>query len=159
MRRSSDHAASGGRAAPTFDLAIRIERPPGPVFAFLADVQDAEPIPRRAAVRMVKEPAGATAAGTRWHEQVRIAPGCWLRIDSVVTEVDPPRRLGMDFRSRWFTGHLDYEIDPAGSGSVLRQRETITVRPALRRAAPLLERQLGSHLVERLRDIKAVLEA
>ena len=39
-----------------FDLSIAIRRQPADVLAFLADIQDAEPIPRRAAVKMVKEP-------------------------------------------------------------------------------------------------------
>jgi hypothetical protein len=98
------------------------------VFAFLADIQDAEPIPRQAVVRMVKEPAGPTAVGTRWHEQVRIAPGCWLGIASVVTQIAEPSRLGMDFRSRWFAGHLIYEIKAAPGGSLLRQEETLQPR-------------------------------
>ena len=38
--------APGGE--PALDLATRIGRPPEAVYAFLADVRDAEPIPRRA---------------------------------------------------------------------------------------------------------------
>jgi len=38
------------------------------VFALLADIQGAEPLPRRPTLRMVKDPSGATAVGTRWHE-------------------------------------------------------------------------------------------
>jgi hypothetical protein len=29
-----------------------------------------------------------------------------------VTELEPPTRLGMDFSTRWFGGHLSYEIEP-----------------------------------------------
>jgi len=47
-----------------FDLSIAIRRQPAEVFAFLADIQDAEPIPRRAAVKMIKEPSGPTTIGT-----------------------------------------------------------------------------------------------
>jgi hypothetical protein len=89
-------------------LWVAIGRPPAAVFAFLVDVQEHEPIPRRAAIRMTKIPAGPTAAGTRWHEQVRLMPGWWMTVDSVVTDIDEPAVLGMDFRSSWCTGHLTY---------------------------------------------------
>jgi hypothetical protein len=81
---------------------------------------------------MVKEPAGPTALGTRWHERVRIAPGFWLHIESVVTQIAGPSRLGMDFHSRWFAGHLTYEIQADPGGSVLRQEETLQPRGPVR---------------------------
>jgi hypothetical protein len=111
-----------------FDLSVAIGRRPADVYAFLADVQDAEPLPRRAAVRMVKDPPGPTRVGTVWREAVRLVPGLWLHVDSVVTEAQPPHRLGMDARSPWFTGHLTYEVKPAEDGSVLRQREELVPR-------------------------------
>jgi hypothetical protein len=108
---------------PTFDLSVAIRRPPPAVFTLLADIQDAEPIPRSAAVRMVKEPVGPTAVGTCWHEWVRVAPGCRLHTESVVSDVQEPYQLGMDFHSLWFTGHLTYDIEPAAEGSILHHRE------------------------------------
>ncbi len=59
----------GRSAGLAFDLSVAIRRPPPTVFALLADNQDAEAIPRSAAVRMVKEPIGPTTVGTRWHER------------------------------------------------------------------------------------------
>jgi hypothetical protein len=50
-------------------------------------------------VQMGKQPPGRTTLGTQWHERVRFASGCWLRVESVVAEVDEPHRLGMDFSS------------------------------------------------------------
>lgn len=70
QRRSSGPTGAGL----AFDLSVRIRGPAPEVFALLADVQDAEPLPRRATLRMVKDPPGPTAIGTRWHEAVRIAP-------------------------------------------------------------------------------------
>jgi hypothetical protein len=43
-------------AVPVFDLSVMIRRPAAEVFALLADVQDAEPLPRRATLRMEKDP-------------------------------------------------------------------------------------------------------
>ena len=59
-------------AVPAFDLSVMIRRPAAEVFALLADIQDAEPLPRRATLRMEKDPSDPTAVGTRWHEAVRI---------------------------------------------------------------------------------------
>jgi deazaflavin-dependent oxidoreductase (nitroreductase family) len=157
-------AATGGPDAPgpgrdcTLDLAIAIRRPPHDVYALLADIQDAEPIPRRAVVQMVKNPAGPTVAGTRWHERVRFAPGRWLHVDSEVTDADPPSRLGMDFHSRWFTGHLTYDIDGTADGIVLHHRETLRPRLLLRASAPFIQRHLEAHIQTRLEDIKRLLE-
>lgn len=49
-------ATGRNRAACTIDLAIGIRQPPEAVYALLADIQDAEPVPRRAVVRMIKDP-------------------------------------------------------------------------------------------------------
>jgi len=141
-----------------FDLSIAIRRQPSDVFCFLADVQDAEPIPRRAAVRMVKQPSGPTAPGTRWHEQVRIAPGLWLHIESIVTEIAEPSRLGMDFRSSWFAGHLTYDIHPDTGGSLLRQQETLQPRGPVRWLEKTIEPYLRRQLLRRLQDIQQLLE-
>lgn len=150
----------GSRSAGlAFDLSVAIRRPPPTVFALLADIQDAEPIPRSAAVRMVKEPSGPTTVRTRWHEWVRVAPCCWMRVESVVSQIDEPYQLAMDFRSRWLSGHLTYDIEPAPDGSILHQRETVRPRALLRWISPSIERSMRPRLIERLADIKAILEA
>jgi hypothetical protein len=107
---------------------------------------------------MVKDPAGATTVGTRWREDVRLAPGCWMHVESVVTEAEEPARLGMDFRSHWFTGHLTYEIVGTAGSSILRQREALRPRALPRMAVPFVERRLGPRLERRPRDIKGLLE-
>jgi hypothetical protein len=129
------------------------------VFALLADIQDAEPIPRSAAIRMVKEPTGPTTTGTRWHESVRVAPLCWLHVESVVSQVHEPDQLALDFRSRWLTGNLTYDIEPAPYGSILHQRETVRLRALPRWLSPWVERRMRPRLMERLTDIKQILEA
>ena len=144
---------------PTFDLSVVIRRPPSTVFALLADIQDAEPIPRSAAVQMVKEPDGPTRIGTRWHESVRVSPHCWFHVESVVSDMHEPCRLAMDFHSRWLTGHLAYEIEPVAGGCILHHRETVRPRRPLGWLGPFIERSMRPRLVERLADIKAILEA
>ncbi|MDP9883149.1 hypothetical protein J2W21_000639 [Sinomonas atrocyanea] len=141
-----------------FVASVAIGRPATEVYAFLADVQDAKPLPRRPRVWMVKEPDGPTGAGTRWHERVGVLPGVWMRVESVVTEADEPIRLGMDFRSPWFAGHTVYELTPTFGGCVLRHREGIRPIPPLAVLCAVLGRSRRQHVEERLADIKAVLE-
>jgi len=84
-----------------------------------------------------------------------MAPGLWLRIESVVTEIAQPSRLGMDFHSNWFAGHLTYEIRADAGGSVLGQHETLQphgpvlwlekfIEPYLRRNSFAASRTCGS---------------
>ncbi len=155
MRSRQGREGSGSTG---FASSVEIRRPPADVYAFLADVQEAEPIPRYANVRMAKEPDGRTSVGTRWHEQVRLLPGCWLHVESVVTEVEEPVRLGMDFSSRWFAGHMVYELTPTADGCVLRQREVIRPCGSMALLGGFLGRSRRRHVEERLQDIKAVLE-
>jgi hypothetical protein len=49
---------------PAFDLSVMIRRPAAEVFALIADIQDAEPLARRTALRMEKDPSDPTAVGT-----------------------------------------------------------------------------------------------
>lgn len=65
----------------------------------------------------------------------------------------------MDFRSRWLSGHLTYDIEPAADGSILHQRETVRPRALLRWLSPSIGRSMRPRLIERLADIKAILEA
>jgi Polyketide cyclase / dehydrase and lipid transport len=158
---------AGGRSRPVdhgaqrsleYDLWVALRRPPAAVFALLADIQDHEPIPFRAKVRMRKEPPGPTAIGTWWHEQVRLMPGLWLTTESVVTELEEPIVLGMDFRAAWFSGHLTYTIEPTPEGCVVRQREKLRPLPRLRRLAGAIDAGLRLRSIERLADIRNLLE-
>jgi hypothetical protein len=86
-------------------------------------------------------------------------PGCWLTIESVVTELLEPTLLGMDFRSRPWSGHLTYVVEARGDGgSVLRHRETLRVRGPLAPLTTPIGRRLRTHIQQRLLDLKAVLE-
>lgn len=160
METANTSAARGDvpTGRPAIDLSVAIRRSPSAIFALLADIQESEPIPRNASVRMVKDPAGPTMIGTCWHEWVKVAPRYWLHVESVVTEVNPPYRLGMDYSGRWLTGHLTYDIEQAADGSILHQRETLRTRAVLRWLSPFIERRLRPRLVQRLLEIKAILE-
>lgn len=142
-----------------FDLSVVTRRPPVEVFALLADVQEhVGGVPAAARVRMTKEPPGPTAVGTRWHERVRLAPGCWMTVDSVATGVEEPARLCLAFRSRWFTGELTYTVEATAGGTRLRQRETLRPRGPARRFARAIDAGLRPRLLDRLADLRDELE-
>lgn len=157
LEPTAGHLPSRPEGGFAIDQAIGIARSAETVYAFLADIQETEPIPRRATVQMIKQPPGRTTLGTRWHERVRFAPGCWLRIESVVTEVDEPHRLGRDFSSRPWSGHLTYDIDDEPDGCVLHHRELVRLHALLRPLGPVIERRLRRKIDERLGDIEHVL--
>ena len=142
----------------TFDLSVEIRRPPAAVFALLADIQDFEPIPRDAVVKLVKEPSGPTAVGTLWHEKVKLAPCIWLHVENLVSEVDAPHRLTIDAHNSWMTAHLTYQNEPVAGGSVQRQHETLRLWAPPRWLGPYVERGLRPRLHQRLSDIKTILE-
>ncbi len=87
-----------------------------------------------------------------------MAPGLWLHIESVVTQIAEPSRLGMDFHSHWFAGHLTYEIHAEAGGSLLRQRETLQPRKPMRWLEWIIEPYLRRQLVRRLQDMQQLLE-
>jgi hypothetical protein len=142
-----------------FDLSVPVRRAAPDVYALLADIQDLEPLPRAARVRMTKSPAGPTHVGTRWHEQVRLAPGLWMRIETTATSTDAPALLGMDFTSVWFTGHLDYRIKPTPYGCVLRQQERLALRGPFTLAEGPVDARLRARVLDRLADIRDVAQA
>jgi hypothetical protein len=140
----------------TYDLSVPVRKAPEVVWNLLADIQDVEPIPEASGVRMVKEPVAPTGVGTRWHEHVRLAPGAWMLVESTVTEARPPEVLAMDFRSRWFSGHLAYVVEPTPTGCRLHQRETLELRPGLRGAAARVDALLRPRLLDRLAEVRDV---
>ena len=150
-----------------YDLSVRVRSVAPAVFAVLSDVQDHVDeggMPGR--VRMDKTPPGPTVVGTRWREWVRLLPdavprrlpGGWLRVDSEVVEIDPPRLLRERFRSRWFDGTLLYTVTADEEGSVLRQQEELRPRGPLHRLAGAVDRSLRPRLLARLAAIRDVVE-
>ena len=141
-----------------FRLRIPVRRPAGMVFALLADVQDHVGAPARSGVRTGKSPSGPTVEGTRWHERVRLAPGWWMPVDSVVTAIEDPDLLAMDFRSAWFTGHVDYRIESTPQGCLLRQHVVLRSRRLLRPWSARVDARLRPRLLDRLADIRDAIE-
>ena len=90
---------------------------------------------------------------------MRIAPGCWLRIENIVKEMEQLARLGIDFTTRWFGGHLTYQIETTQDGCVLHHRETLRPRALLPWLPAVVAPPLRRHVAERLDDIHAYVES
>jgi hypothetical protein len=82
-----------------------------------------------------------------------------MSIESVVTDIQPPNLLGMDFHSARLYGHLAYTIRPSPEGATLRQRETVHLRTPLRWFSTRVEHRLRAKLSRRLADLRDLLEA
>ncbi len=99
------------------------------MFAFFADIQDYEPIPKLAAVRMIKEPSGPTAIGTcngLPQPLVRRAPDLPIQADT--------------------------------GGSLLRQQETLQPCGPMLWLEMIIEPYLKRQLLRRLQDIQQRLQ-
>jgi len=143
-----------------FDLPITIRRPPSAVFALLVDPQDyGDHTPSSVVPVLEKLPPGPTRPGTRWHEVVRLGPGMRMTIWSEVTAVEPDHRLRERYWSSWMRGTLEYTVEPVADATLLRMLKTLTPKGPFR----LLERPIASMLrpreVERLEEIRDLLEA
>jgi hypothetical protein len=87
-----------------------------------------------------------------------MVPGVWMRIESVATATEPPTLLGMDFSSVWFTGHLDYRIEPTSDGCVLHQQERLALRRPFTPAEGPVDARLRARVLDRLADLRDVAE-
>jgi hypothetical protein len=143
-----------------FDLAITVRRPPPDVLAFFLDLQDhLDDSPSSPVPELEKIPAGPTRVGTRWREVVKLAPGVRMTVWSTATAIEPDRRLAETFTSSWMHGTLEYTVSPTGNGTLLHQRETLTPKGPLRLLDRPIAAMLRPALVQRLEDVRDVLEA
>jgi hypothetical protein len=141
-----------------YDLSIDIRRPPTEVFALLADVQEHALGRGSPVTAMEKLPPGPTRIGTRWHEVIRVAPGLRMTVWSEATAVDPPRQLSERFVGPGMQGELTYLLESIPGGTRLHQRESIRPVGLARLVAPLIDRMLRPRLVQRLDEIRRLLE-
>ena len=141
-----------------FDISVAIRRPPGVVFAALADIQRYVDVPGSPVPEMEKVPAGPTVVGTRWREVVRLAPHITMTIWSEVTAIEPDRLLAEAFHGPWMRGTLRYTIGPTPTGCVVRQEQTITPLGPLRLVSRGMDRMFRPRVAARLESIRDGLE-
>jgi hypothetical protein len=137
--------------------SIVIHRPPGDVFAVVAD--DARWAP--AVVEARRTSPGPPAAGARFEQTVRLL-GRRLRIDGVVTELEPDRRMaiapapGYDGPLRFSSGTRTVEVERDGSRVTFRADGPSGLFGG--RAEPLVRWAVRRAFRRSLRDLKRMLE-
>ena len=104
-----------GRSTATFEVTI--DRPPGDVFAYLADVsRHAEWSPKPYRVEGI---SGPVAEGDTF-TSIGVVPGDKdHRNEVTVQEVSPPRRLVLDAVEKGEHFISTFDLDPAGAGTRL----------------------------------------
>ncbi|MCC6536941.1 MAG: SRPBCC family protein [Bryobacterales bacterium] len=108
----------------SLEASIEIARPPAQVWPFLYEEAKLKQwVTWLVEAKPSVEPT--PGARGRWVMRDENNGGALMNIDSVVTAVEPARRLEVDLDvAGEFTGHGEYELIPAGSGTrvITRQR-------------------------------------
>ncbi len=142
-----------------FELSILINRAPTDVFAFLRD-KDKFPQEEGSPVLVLeKTTPGPPGAGTCYREVVQMLPFYRGEILSEITRFEPNELLEEDFRGAGMSGRLAYHFIQEKDGTQLIQRETLQYRGILKLFEPIIRAILFRKLLERLEDIKAILES
>jgi uncharacterized protein YndB with AHSA1/START domain len=139
-----------------FSNTLRIRRPAGEVFAYLARFEN---LPRwnYAISETRKLSAGPVGVGSRYL-QVRSVPRPSEETFEV-TEFEPDRRLVLRGGFGPLSGAATYELEPTADGT--RLTNTMDLEPstaALRVVAPLATRRVKAAVAANLRTLKGILE-
>jgi hypothetical protein len=141
-----------------FERSIYIQCAPEGVFAFLRD-KDMYPQKEGSPVLVLEKTSeGPVGVGTHYREVVRMLPWVEDEITSVITRYEPPYFLEEDFKGGAMHGHLAYEFQAQGEGTLLIQRESIHYSGVLRLLEPLIGFFLLRKIEERLEAIKTIVE-
>ena len=139
-----------------FENTIRIERPVGEVFDFLANFEN---VPRwnYAIDETRKTSPGPVGVGTTFG-QVRSVPS---RSEEhfEVTEFEPDTSLAIRGTFGSFAGTLVYELSEAEGGTVLVNRANLSGLGVARLVAPITARRLRDAVATNLSKLKEILEA
>jgi len=142
-----------------FELSTSINRPPADVFVFLRDKDKYPQEEDSPVLALEKTTPGPPRVGTCYREVVQMLPFYRGEILSEITRFEPNEYLEEDFRGAGMVGHLAYQFLPEKEGTKLIQRETLRYQGLLRFCEPIIRVILNHRLRERLKDIKAALEA
>ena len=96
---------------------VRLERPPGEVFAYLTDVERIPEWQAEAGIkRVTRTDSGPMGTGSTFRME-RHAQGRTAGIDATMNLWEPPHRFAFDtIDDSRFVGHFDTKLDPAAGG-------------------------------------------
>jgi hypothetical protein len=146
-----------------FHVEAEIARAPAAVFGYLRDIDKKCRDPRSVVPVLEKVGTETTGVGSRFREIVRVLPFADAEVASEVTRFEPPRELDYQFSLRLLglrlTGDLQYRLEMRNGGTRLVQEQTLRPHGLLRLLKPIIRRQFGARIEERMGCMKAELEA
>jgi Polyketide cyclase / dehydrase and lipid transport len=139
----------------SFENTVIIRRPVEDVFAFLADFENV-PKWNYAIVQTTKVSPGPVGVGTTYR-QTRSVP---RRSEEgfEVTGFEPARRLEIEGRIGPFRARISYLLDPAGSGTRLRNAVDLASAGLSTLVAPLATSRVKKAVAANLDTLKQLLE-
>ena len=138
-----------------FTNTITIQRRPGEVFGFLAQLENL-PLWNYAISETRKISGGAVGVGSRYR-QTRTLPS-WSEETFEVTEFEPARRLSLRGALGPFQSEVTYLLAPAESSTVLTNTMSLQRSGPLRLVAPLAVAGIKSAVAANLNVLKQILE-
>ena len=141
-----------------FELSISINCTQEKVFIFLRD-KDRHIQKRNSPVLVLDRITDLpVAVGTKYREVVKMLPFYRSEIFSTITRYEPYEYLEEDFYSKGMKGHLAYQFIDIDGSTKLVQRERIFFSFPINLLNPIIKKILHRKLLERLEEIKLVLE-
>jgi len=119
----------------SFENTVIIRRPVEEVFAFLADFENV-PKWNHAIVETTKSSPGPVGVGTTYHQTRSVPTRSEERFE--VTAFESPRRLEVQGQIGPFRARIGYLLEPAGSGTRLRNAVDLGSSGPLTLVAPLV---------------------
>ena len=142
-----------------FELSISIKCTQEKVFTFLRDkdqhIQESNS-PVLVLDRITDLPI---AVGTKYREVLKMLPFYRSEIFSTITRYEPYEYLEEDFYSKGMKGHLAYQFIDSDGSTKLIQREKIFFSFPINLLNFVIKKVLHRKLLERIEEIKTVLEA
>jgi uncharacterized protein YndB with AHSA1/START domain len=135
---------------------VVIARPPGEVFAFVADAENA-PRWRSGVLDIRREPGGGPGVGARYRQGVKGPGGRRVDADIEVTEYEPDRVVAFRTVAGPVRPHGRFTLAPAEGGTRVRFELQAALRGLKRLMAPMVKRSMDGE-VAALGQLKRVLE-
>jgi len=135
---------------------VVVERPPGEVFAFLADAEN-DPAWRPGVVDIERVSAGGPGAGARYRQGVKGPRGRRIDADVETTAYEPDRLIGFRATAGPVRPEGRYELALADGGTRVRFALAAEVRGLKVAMAPAVRKSMAGE-VGHLENLKRVLE-
>jgi len=142
-----------------FNSSITIQRPPEPIFAFLANIHTLQQSGGSPVLSMEELTPGPPGPGFKYREVVQMFPFYKGEFLSEITSFEPPRFLELTWTGPAMIGTDRYRLTPVKGATQLHHTKCVSSPGLLRLMEPIMRMQLFPRLEARLGEIKRGLEA